>query len=160
MQREVTRTTLAVLSIGALIGASFWIMRPFLVALIWATMIVVATWPVLLLLQRRLGGRRAFAIVVMTIAMLLVFVLPFWVAISTLAEYSGEVGTWTKSLHQVTIPPPPGFIDDIPLVGSRIAAAWHDAANPTGPRGQCGATRMLCISATAAIRLSSLIPHE
>jgi len=129
MQREVTRTTLAVLSIGALIGASFWIMRPFLVALIWATMIVVATWPVLLLLQRSLGGRRAFAIVVMTIAMLLVFVLPFWVAISTLAEYSGEVGTWTKSLHQVTIPPPPGLIDDIPMVGSKIAAAWRDAAS-------------------------------
>jgi len=111
MQREVTRTTLAVLSIGALIGASFWIMRPFLVALIWATMIVVATWPVLLLLQRRLGGRRAFAIVVMTIAMLLVFVLPFWVAISTLAEYSDEVGSFTKSLRHVTIPPPPEFLD-------------------------------------------------
>jgi len=61
--------------------------------------------------------------------MLLVFVLPFWVAISTLAGYSGEVGTWTKSLHQVTIPPPPGFIDDIPVVGSRIAAAWRDAAS-------------------------------
>jgi predicted PurR-regulated permease PerM len=129
MQREITRPMLAVLSIGALIAASFWIMRPFLVALVWATMIVVATWPVLLMLQRRLGGRRTLAIVVMTIAMLLVFVLPFWVAISTLAEYSDEVGTWTKSLQQVTIPPPPGFIDNIPVVGSKITAAWRDAAS-------------------------------
>jgi predicted PurR-regulated permease PerM len=129
MQREVTRTTLAVLSIGALIAASFWILRPFLVALVWATMIVVATWPVLLLLQRRLGGRRALAIVVMTLAMLTVFVLPFWVAISTFAEYSGEVGTWTKSLGNVTIPPPPGFVDGIPVVGTKVAAAWRDAAS-------------------------------
>ncbi len=129
MPREVTRPMLAVLSIGALIAASFWIMRPFLVALIWATMIVVATWPVLLLLQRRLGGHRTLAIVVMTIAMLLVFVLPFWVAISTLAEYSDEVGNWTKSLHEVTIPPPPGFIDGIPVVGSKIADAWRNAAS-------------------------------
>jgi len=128
MQREITRPLLAVLSIGALIAASFWIMRPFLVALVWATMIVVATWPVLLLLQRRLGGRRTPAILVMTVTMLLVFVLPFWVAISTLAEYSGQVGTWTKSLHDVTIPPPPGFIDDIPVVGSKVAAAWRDTA--------------------------------
>lgn len=37
MKGEVARTTLAVLSIGGLIAASFWIMRPFLVALIWAT---------------------------------------------------------------------------------------------------------------------------
>ena len=128
MQREVTRPMLAVLSIGVLIAASFWIMRPFLVALVWATMIVVATWPLLLLLQRRLGGRRTLAIVVMTVAMLLVFVLPVWVAISTLAEYSDEVGDWTKSLHEVTIPPPPEFIDGIPVVGSKIATAWRDTA--------------------------------
>jgi len=30
MHREVTRTTLAVLSIGGLIAASFWILRPFI----------------------------------------------------------------------------------------------------------------------------------
>jgi predicted PurR-regulated permease PerM len=129
MQREITRPMLAVLSIGALIAASFWIMRPFLVALVWATMIVVATWPVMLSLQRRLWGRRTLAIVVMTIGMLMVFVLPFWVALSTLAEYSGQVGTWTKSLYDVTIPPPPGFIDGIPVVGAKVSAAWRDAAS-------------------------------
>ena len=126
---EVTRTTLAVLSLGGLIAASFWIMRPFLIALIWATMIVVATWPLLVSLQRRLGGRRGLAIVVMTIAMLLVFVLPFWVAISTLAEYSDEVGVWTKSLQLATIPPPPAFVDHVPVVGPKVAAAWRDAAS-------------------------------
>jgi predicted PurR-regulated permease PerM len=128
MQREVTRTTLAVLSIGMLIAASFWILRPFLIAIIWATMIVVATWPLLLSLQRWLGGRRTLAIAVMTIAMMLVFVLPFWVALSTLADYSDQVGTWTKSLQQVTIPQPPAFIDDIPAVGTKISTAWRDIA--------------------------------
>ncbi len=128
MQRDITRTTLAVLSIVGLIAASFWIMRPFLVALIWATMIVVATWSPMLSLQRRLGGRRTPAIVVMTIAMILVFVLPFWVAISTVAEYKDEVGTWTKSLKDVTIPEPPEFVDALPVVGPKIASAWRDAA--------------------------------
>ena len=128
MQREVTRTMLAVLSIGMLIAASFWILRPFVVALIWATMIVVATWPLLLLLQRWFGGRRTFAIAVMMVAMMLVFVLPFWVALSTLADYSDDVGSWTKSLQQVTIPEPPEFIDGIPAVGTKISAAWRDVA--------------------------------
>jgi predicted PurR-regulated permease PerM len=128
MQREVTRTTLAVLSIAGLIAASFWILRPFLVAIVWATMIVVATWSPMRALQRKLGGRRAPAIAVMTFAMLLVFVLPFWVAISTLAEYSDEVGTWTQSLQQVAVPQPPEFIDDIPVIGAKITGAWRDAA--------------------------------
>jgi len=52
MQRDLTRTTLAVLFIGMLIAASLLILRPFLAATIWATMIVVATWPVLLALEK------------------------------------------------------------------------------------------------------------
>jgi predicted PurR-regulated permease PerM len=134
MHREVTRTTLAVLSIGVLIAASFWILRPFLIAVVWATMIVVATWPLLLSLQYRLHLRRALAIVVMIFAMLLVFVLPFWIAISTLAEYSDHIGSWTKSLGQATIPMPPAFVDGIPFVGAKISAAWRDiAAEGWGP---------------------------
>ena len=47
-KRDLTRTTLAVLFIAALILASFWIIRPFLPAVIWAAMIVIATWPIML----------------------------------------------------------------------------------------------------------------
>src|SRR4249920_2113173 len=81
MQRELTRNTLAVLFLVGLIAASFWILHPFLGAVIWATMIVVATWPLLRSLEARVGGRRSIAVALMTLAMILVFVLPFWMAI-------------------------------------------------------------------------------
>jgi predicted PurR-regulated permease PerM len=42
---DITHTTLAVLSIGALIVASFWVLSPFLFSIIWAGLIVIATWP-------------------------------------------------------------------------------------------------------------------
>ena len=45
---DITRITLAVLFIGMLIAASFWVFKPFLTSFIWATIIVVATWPLLL----------------------------------------------------------------------------------------------------------------
>ncbi len=131
MHREVTRTTLAVLSIGALIAASFWILRPFLGALIWATMIVVATWPVLLRLQSVLGGKRGFAVVAMTLVMLLVFVLPFWSAIAAVADYTDDVGAWAKSLQRLKIPPPPDFVAALPLFGAKLAAWWQDIASKT-----------------------------
>ncbi len=57
-RREIARITLSVLTIGVLILGSLWILRPFLGAVIWATMVVVATWPVLLWLQDKLWGRR------------------------------------------------------------------------------------------------------
>ena len=38
--RDLTRITLSVLGIGFLIAGSLWVLRPFLSALLWATMIV------------------------------------------------------------------------------------------------------------------------
>ena len=128
MQRDVTRTLLAVLSIGGLIIASFWILRPFLSAMIWATTLVVATWPLMLWLQKVLRGKRVLAIAVMTTIMLVVFMLPFWIAISTIAGNANRIGPWVASLQDLAIPAPPAFVEHVPFVGDRIAAVWRDAA--------------------------------
>ena len=85
-QFELTRDTLAVVFLFALIAASVWICRPFLAAVVWATMIVVATWPILLTLQRWLLGRRWLAVTGMTLLLLVIFVLPFSFAIVAVAE--------------------------------------------------------------------------
>jgi predicted PurR-regulated permease PerM len=61
-QSDLTRDTLAVVFLFVLIAASVWILLPFLTAVVWATMIVVAPWFVLLMLQRWLLGRRWLAV--------------------------------------------------------------------------------------------------
>jgi predicted PurR-regulated permease PerM len=48
---DLPRATLGVLAIVTLIAATVWILRSFLGAIIWAAMIVVATWPVMCRLQ-------------------------------------------------------------------------------------------------------------
>ncbi len=130
--RDLARTTLAVLAIGGLIAASLWILKPFLPALIWATMIVVATWPVLLRLQRRLWGRRWLAVATLTIALLLVFVLPLSLAIAALVANAEEIAGWAKSLATLRLPPPPEWAGSLPIVGDRLASAWRDLA-ASGP---------------------------
>jgi predicted PurR-regulated permease PerM len=59
--RDITRITLGVVFIGLMITASLWVLLPFVGATVWATMIVVATWPIMIGLQARLGGRRWLA---------------------------------------------------------------------------------------------------
>src|SRR5262245_13113389 len=73
---DLTRILLAVLAIGGLIAASYWVLRPFLPALVWAVTIVVATWPAMRALESRLGGRRGPAVAVMTASMLIMVVAP------------------------------------------------------------------------------------
>lgn len=128
MRRDLTRTTLGVLFIGMLISASLWILRPFVASVIWATMIVVATWPVMLKVERLLMHRRGLAVAVMTLAMLLVFVLPFWAAIGAIVDYSDKFGEWARHLRNLEIPQPPDFVEMIPVFGARIASAWRDVA--------------------------------
>src|ERR1700754_3986732 len=98
VQRDTARGVLAVLFIVALIGSSIWILRPFLGAIVWATTIVVATWPLMLVAQAWLWGKRALAVTLMTLLLSCVLVVPLTFAIGTIVSNVDEIVLWVKSL--------------------------------------------------------------
>ena len=122
--RDLARITLVVLAIGSLMVASLWILRPFLPAVIWATMIVVATWPLLLALQKRLWRKRWLAVTALMLGLIVVFVLPFWLAISAIVQNAEEIASWAKSLSTLQLPQPPEWIRRLPLAGEKIYLYW------------------------------------
>jgi len=126
---DITRILFAVVAIGGLIAANFWVLRPFLPATIWAVMIVVATWPEMRWIERRLWGRRSFAVAVMTVAMLAIILVPIGIAVTTLVDRADEIAAWTKSLAGFSVPPLPGWVSELPLVGKRIATWWQGLAS-------------------------------
>ena len=130
--QDLTRIVLAVLFLGLLTVASLWILQPFIGALIWAAMVVVATWPIMKALQRRLGGRRWLAVTIMSIGILVLLVVPPTLAIFTIADYREEIATKLGDLRTTQIPPPPAWIEQLPLAGSKIADHWRTLA-ATGP---------------------------
>ena len=133
VSQDVTRTTLQVLSIGLLISAVAWIIRPFVTSMIWAGMIVVTTWPVLLGLQARLKNKRWLAVVIITVALLLVVVVPLMLGIAVIIKGADEGYVWVKSLSTFTVPPPPEWVGGIPMAGPRLADLWRQIAL-TGPK--------------------------
>ena len=126
---DLTRTTLGTLFIVGLIAASLWILKPFLTALLWATMIVISTWPVLLRLQARLGGSRGLAATAFTVALLLVLIVPLGFAGGTLIGNMDGIVAWANSLKSAALPPPPEWIAGIPLAGAKISAGWQALAS-------------------------------
>jgi predicted PurR-regulated permease PerM len=126
--RDLARITLSVLVIGLMIVACLWILKPFIGATIWATMIVVATWPMMQGLETRLGGRRWAAVTVMTLAMLLVLVVPLVLAVTTIVGHADEMVTWAKAAVAAGIPSPPGWVEQVPLLGERLAREWRQLA--------------------------------
>jgi predicted PurR-regulated permease PerM len=127
--RDITRVTLTVFLVFVLMAAVLWILRPFLPSLIWATMIVVATWPVMLTLQKHLGGRRGLATVIMTVGFLLVFFVPFWLAVSTIVDNASRIGDIAVALQNTSLPGPPEWVGKIPVLGSKVSASWHQLSS-------------------------------
>ena len=125
---DLARTTLQLLALAALIGTSLWIVRPFLVALIWAATVAIATWPVLLHAQSWFGVRRGPAVALMTVVLLLILVLPLYFAIATITGNLGQITEWAKSLATLIRSQPPAWVEALPLVGARLAASWRKIA--------------------------------
>jgi len=121
---DLTRIVLGVMTIGGLTMASFWVLRPFLLAGIWATMIVVATWPTLRAVQARLWGKRSLAVAAMTLIMIVIIAAPLTTAVVGIADRTDDILAWTKSLAALSIPPAPAWVSQIPLVGRKIAKEW------------------------------------
>lgn len=124
--QDLTRITLAVLFIGGMLVASFWVIRPFLPAIIWATTLVIATWPLMLWVQRHTGNRRLLAALVMTLALLLLLLVPFWLAVSAVVANTDQIGDLIRTVLSMRLPPPPPWLAEVPLIGARAAAAWRN----------------------------------
>jgi predicted PurR-regulated permease PerM len=132
--RDLTRTTLGVLFVVLLAVASLWVMRPFLLPLVWAATIVIATWPVLTLLQRRLWGRRWLAASIMVALLLLVFLVPASLAVAVVIANADQIGNLVSKLGSIELPMPPAWVADLPMVGTQIAQRWARLAS-SGPEG-------------------------
>jgi predicted PurR-regulated permease PerM len=126
--RDITRITLGVVFIGLMITASLWVLLPFVGATVWATMIVVATWPIMIGLQARLGRRRWPAVTIMTLVMLLFLVVPLVLAVTTVLEYADNIASLSRSVATLKVPPPPDWVEKVPVLGSKLATDWRQLA--------------------------------
>jgi predicted PurR-regulated permease PerM len=125
---DITSTTLQVIFITLLIAAGFWTIRPFFTPLVWAIIIVVATWPAMLRLQAFLHGRRWLAVVVMSVSLLLLLVVPLTLAITTIVDKSPEIVARLRSLSTLATAAPPEWLGNVPVLGPRLVVKWQQLA--------------------------------
>src|ERR1700760_4768614 len=104
-RKDLTTTTLGVMSVGGLIIGSVWILEPFIPAIIWAITLVLATWPVMLAVQRYTGGSRTVAVTIMTLALLIVLIAPLSLAIAKIVENTDQIGKFVHLALSLQLPP-------------------------------------------------------
>lgn len=126
--RDLARITFGVLTIGLLLAGTLWVLRPFLGPTIWAAMVVVASWPLMRRAERLFGNRRSWAVALMTLLLLLLFVVPLAATIVTIVGNADRLVEWAR-LAAAWRPPEqaPQWLHTLPVIGGALDALWAQA---------------------------------
>ena len=131
-QQRIEQVTSLVIFGAIVVGCGF-ILRPFVLPILWAAVLCLATWPVYELLLKWLGGRRNLAALLMAFLLVLVLFIPFLIVGLTFTANISSAIEWFESLRQSGLPPPPEWIERIPLAGKRISEYWAMLAESAEP---------------------------
>ncbi len=118
------RLLVQILLLG-LLGASLWVLAPFWSALFWAAVLSFASWPVMRWLTRVLKGRQSVAAGLLTGVWIVLVAVPLVMLGFNLADHIRDGTAMLKDFQVDGLPPPPGWLASVPLVGDRLVSIWE-----------------------------------
>lgn len=118
------RLLVQILLLG-LLGAGLWVMAPFISALLWGAILAYASWPLMRLLTRLLGGRETLAASCLTGVWMLLVALPLvWLGFN-LADHIRDATAFVRDVQVDGLPDAPAWLGGVPLVGERLVGFWN-----------------------------------
>ena len=127
IEQNLGRALLLLLLVGCLL-----VVLPFVSALLWAAVLSYAVWPLHARVLGWTGNRRTLAASLTTLAIAVAILLPFVVVGLTLADSAEQLTTATRKWLDEGVPPPPAWLEGLPVVGPRAAAKWRSFAADGG----------------------------
>jgi predicted PurR-regulated permease PerM len=115
-------TALALILIGG-----FYILKPFMTALMWSCILAFALWPVQRLITRWFRGRRTIAAICVALVVTLLLGGPMFLIIMGLKDDAAALGTNTRQWIEMIPEKPPEFIDKLPLDTKEISETWTES---------------------------------
>jgi predicted PurR-regulated permease PerM len=128
---ELISSAMLVLTIAALLLGTYAVLRPFLPAIVWAGIVVVTTWPIMLRVQRFFGGRRVLAVTSMSAGLFTVVMAPITVLLGTLVTRLPELRELGVRVMAGPWPGPPAWLARMPY-GATLAAQWQHLVTQSG----------------------------
>lgn len=111
---------------GLLVVGCFFVLRPFLGAILFAGVLCFSTWPLFLHLRERVGRRSWVAAAIMVLGMILALALPVALAAQALIVNSADMVERLRAfLDQRADLDLPYFVTHMPLLGPLIEDYWR-----------------------------------
>src|SRR5665647_3522744 len=108
-----------------LIAGCFFVLLPFMAAILFAAIICVFTWPFYRRLCSRLGGRDTLAALVMTLLLLIALIVPTAYLGANLANSVGVLFEHSRPALEHPQLHVPNWMRDLPLIGGQINDFWE-----------------------------------
>lgn len=122
-QRDVPQILFSVLLILTMLCCCVWIVKPFILSVIWAGLITIATWPLFTLLQRKIVRRRGVAILLMMLFLSAIFLLPVILSATAFTVMAQDALHWLMQLDMAHLPTCE-FLNRIPKIGPHLHDKW------------------------------------
>jgi predicted PurR-regulated permease PerM len=120
IERNIGWLFLLVLLAGCMV-----VLRPFLSALLWAIVLCFSSWPVFRRLLNLVRNRRTIAALLMTVGLILIVLLPFFIIGLSLADNVRDLTAAVRRAIESGPPEPPAWLTKIPMVGTQITDYWQ-----------------------------------
>jgi predicted PurR-regulated permease PerM len=128
----LTRQVLLVGLLGALLVLTYVVMQPFIVPVVWATILAYTTWPFYRKVRGLLRGRATASALLMTVVLACALVLPlYWLAALVQDELTAAYQAVATYLAQGP-QPLPDAIRSIPWAGEQLQGLLDQLATQTG----------------------------
>jgi predicted PurR-regulated permease PerM len=122
--------TLAVLAM--LIVGCFFVVQPFLTAIVWAAILCATMWPLFSWIVRQFRGDTSLASLILVLLIAVTLLAPFVIVGFTIAENAERMGEFVRQVVEEGPPEPPAWVARIPLIGETVGSTWssftHDTA--------------------------------
>ena len=114
--------------LGIVLYWALLILKPFIMIVLWAAIIAVTLSPIVIKLEKQLGGKRKQIIWGIALSAILALVIPTYLLSDSLISSSQEVAHQLKE-GTLVVPPPSEKVAEWPLVGEKIHSLWSEAAS-------------------------------
>jgi len=128
-RRSTIETALVLLLLLILLSALYTVLSIFLGVFTYAIILAVAIHPLFEKLARLLGGKRKLAAFIYALLLIGIVALPFVYLINELANLIQGSQAYIADAKANGLPPLPGWIAGLPVVGENISSSWQKLQN-------------------------------
>lgn len=124
--------------VALIVVGAFWVLAPFLAALLFAAILCLTTWPAFAWIEARVKGRSTLAAGLTTLLLALAVLLPMSYLAATVADGVSQLIALLRAWLLAGDWSPPAWLSSLPLVGEHLDAYWRKLAGNQEELSQFG----------------------